>query len=168
MKSMHSVIALLLVAAIVGIPVANAQNTAMPSTPPSQQAPTQTPTPVPGNTTVDPNQAPIQPVEPAEEQAQPAEQQAPVPQTNLPNAPSANMQQKQPQPVNPAGTAAAESAPTVGGPASKPGGTAIAPAKQKQVRSFLVKLGAIAAAGAAVGTIYALTRSTSSTPPGAR
>jgi hypothetical protein len=36
------------------------------------------------------------------------------------------------------------------------------------MRSFLIKLGAIAGAGAALGTIYALTRGTSSLPPGAK
>jgi hypothetical protein len=54
---------------------------------------------------------------------------------------------------------------TVGGGASKPAGTAIAPAKQRQYRSFLVKLGLIAGAGAALGTVYALSRGTSSVPP---
>jgi xanthosine utilization system XapX-like protein len=36
------------------------------------------------------------------------------------------------------------------------------------MRSFLIKLGAIAGAGIALGTVYALTRGTSSTPPGAK
>jgi len=67
----------------------------------------------------------------------------------------------------PEGTAAARAARTIGGPASKPAGSAIAPAKQRQVRSLFIKIGAIAAAGAAVGTVYALTRGTPSKPPGA-
>lgn len=67
----------------------------------------------------------------------------------------------------PEGTAAARSARTIGGPASKPAGSAIAPAKQRQVRSLLIKIGAIAGAGAALGTVYALTRGTPSKPPGA-
>jgi hypothetical protein len=69
--------------------------------------------------------------------------------------------------VNPLGTAAAEKARTAGGGASRPAGVAIAPAKQKRSRGLLIKLGALAAAGAAMGTVYALSRGTSSTPTGA-
>lgn len=71
------------------------------------------------------------------------------------------------QPSQPEGTAAARAAKTIGGPASKPAGSAIAPAKQKQVRSLLIKVGAIAGAGAALGIVYALTRATPTRPPGA-
>jgi hypothetical protein len=72
------------------------------------------------------------------------------------------------QPVEPpAGAAGAQAGETAGGPASTPAGSAIAPTRQRQVRSFLIKLGAVAAAGAAVGVVYALTRGTASTPPGA-
>jgi hypothetical protein len=67
----------------------------------------------------------------------------------------------------PAGTAAAQKGRTAGGAASKPAGVAIAPAKQKRSWSFVMKLGAIAAGAAALGTVYALSRSTGSTPPGA-
>ncbi|MGI9101296.1 MAG: hypothetical protein ACR2IF_02515 [Terriglobales bacterium] len=67
----------------------------------------------------------------------------------------------------PLGAAAAQTGPTAGGAASKPAGTAIAPAKQKQMRSFLIKLGAIAAGGAALGAVVALSRGTPSVPPGA-
>jgi hypothetical protein len=69
--------------------------------------------------------------------------------------------------VNPLGTAAAEKGRTAGGGASRPAGVAIAPAKQKRSRGLLIKLGALAAAGAAVGTVYALSRGTGSTPAGA-
>jgi len=69
--------------------------------------------------------------------------------------------------VNPLGTAAAEKGRTAGGGASRPAGVAIAPAKQKRSRSLLIKLGALAAAGAAMGTVYALSRGTGSTPAGA-
>ena len=67
----------------------------------------------------------------------------------------------------PAGTAAAGKPEAVGGAASRPAGTAIAPAKQRQVRSWLIKLGAIAAAGAALGIVYGLSKGTSPKPPGA-
>ena len=69
--------------------------------------------------------------------------------------------------VNPLGTAAAEKARTAGGGASRPAGVAIAPVKQKRSRGLLIKLGALAAAGAAVGTVYALSRGTGSVPSGA-
>ncbi len=64
----------------------------------------------------------------------------------------------------PVGAAAAEKGVTAGGAASKPAGNAIAPAKQRQVRSLLIKIGLIAAGGAALGAVYALSRGTSSTP----
>src|SRR5213076_2186350 len=67
--------------------------------------------------------------------------------------------------TEPAGAATAEKVPTTGGAASRPAGVAIAPAKQHQTRSLLIKLGAVAAAGVAAGTVYGLSRSTSSTPP---
>ena len=79
-----------------------------------------------------------------------------------------NAQQPQQQPAEPAGTAAAQIGKLKGGPASKPAGAAIAPAKQRRVRSFLIKFGALAAAGAAAGTVYALSRSSPTRPPGAR
>ena len=72
------------------------------------------------------------------------------------------------KPAEPTGTAAAQKGRTAGGAASQPAGTAIAPAKQRQVRSLLIKLGLIAGAGIAFGTVYALSRQTSSVPPGAR
>jgi hypothetical protein len=69
-----------------------------------------------------------------------------------------------PQPL---GTAAAEKATTAGGAASRPAGTAIAPAKQRQVRSFLIKMGLIAAGGIALGTVYGLSKSSPPKPPNA-
>lgn len=93
-------------------------------------------------------------------QSQPNSSQTPAPPPNA--APQAQ------QPNQPEGTAAARAARTIGGPASKPAGSAIAPAKQRQMRSLLIKIGAIAGAGAALGTVYALTRGTPSKPPGAR
>jgi cytoskeletal protein RodZ len=90
----------------------------------------------------------------------------------LPNAPSLESQnpqatQGQNGAQQPLGTAAAKEANTVGGAASKPAGTALAGVKQKQSRGLLIKVGAVLAAGAALGTVYALSRSTSPTPPGA-
>ncbi len=80
----------------------------------------------------------------------------------------ANAGQDQTQkPQRPVGTAAAE-APTVNGvTAAEPAGVAIAPAKQRRVRTIVLKVGAIVGAGVAVGTVIALTAATSSKPPGA-
>ena len=113
-----------------------------------------------------------------QESATPDPSKGPLKPNDLPNAPSATSQPAQQQSQNqgnqnqpkeaPIGAAAAQAGKTTGGTASKPAGTAIAPAKQHQSRSLLIKLGAIAAAGAAVGIVYGLSRSSPSLPPGAR
>ena len=112
----------------------------------------------PQSATPNPSQGPLQP--------------APTNENNLPNAPSStpsSQQQSQQQPAQaPVGTAAAQGIKTAGGAASRPAGSAIAPAKQHQTRSLLIKVGAIAAGAAALGTVYALSRSSTSVPPGAR
>lgn len=105
--------------------------------------------------------------------------------TDLPDAPSTAPQQptttyldanQQPEQVDqdapqssaqaPLGTATAEKAVTVGGAASRPAGTAIAPTKQRLTRSLALKIGAVLAGGAALGTVYGLSRKTSPVPPG--
>lgn len=152
------------------------QQSAQPAAPQSQPDATQT-TPANTNqqsnqqnqgTTVDPTQAPLQPVTtypeaptPQEEQTQPAVQPSQTPTTTT-TAPAPREQKPVTEPV---GAAAAEKVPTAGGAASKPAGAAIAPAKQHQTRSLLIKIGAIAAGGIAAGTIYALSKGTSSKPP---
>ena len=124
---------------------------------------------------IDPSKGPLTPAptnnEPQQQQVQPQD---------LPDAPSAtqggqqppdqNQPQKptRPRSTQPVGVGTAQQAPTAGGAASKPAGAAIAPAKQKQYRSLLIKIGAIAGAGAALGTVYALSRGTKSVPPGAK
>ena len=70
--------------------------------------------------------------------------------------------------VEPTGTAAAQAGKVSGSAASRPAGAAIAPAKQRQVRSFLIKMGVIAGAGVALGSVAALSRASPSKPPGAR
>jgi hypothetical protein len=89
-------------------------------------------------------------------------------QTNaLQASPAPAQEQQHPGTANePAGTAAAEAVKTTGVPASKPAGAAIAPAKQRRVRSILIKMGAIAGAGAAIGTTVALSKGSPSRPPG--
>jgi hypothetical protein len=116
-------------------------------------------------TTIDPSKGPLQPVptqtEPNPQNAAP---QNPESATEpLPATPAPQMK-PEPQIQEPLGTATAEGVPTVGGAASRPAGEAIAPAKQNQKHSLLVKVGLIAAAGVAGGTVYALTKGTSSRP----
>jgi|SRR5262249_5846812 len=91
-----------------------------------------------------------------------AEQKTQPAQTgSLPSAP-----QPKTEPAEPKGAATAEKVSTAGGAAAKPAGVAIAPAKQHRTRSLLIKVGALAAAGVAAGTVYALSRGTPSVPPG--
>jgi hypothetical protein len=114
-------------------------------------------------TTVNPSQAPLQPVTTYPDAS--GKQQQPNSATGVPQAPQPKQQRT--QQTEPQGAATAEKVPTEGGSAAKPAGVAIAPAKQHRTRSLLIKFGAVAAAGVAAGTIYALSRGTSSTPPGA-
>jgi hypothetical protein len=125
------------------------QNTAPQMSPANSDQPSANTTPAVPATTQQTGTA--LPDSPAPQQAAPA-QQAPTQQTT---------------PAQPAGTAAAERARTRGGVASRPAGVAIAPAKQHQVRSILIKTGAILAGAAALGTVYALHTATPSNPPGA-
>lgn len=83
------------------------------------------------------------------------------------NAPPAPGQAAPQKPQRPVGTAAAEAPKVSGITAAQPAGVAIAPAKQHRVRTLVLKVGAIVGAGAAVGTVVALTAATSSKPPGA-
>jgi len=73
----------------------------------------------------------------------------------------------QQQDQEPVGTAAAAGVEATGVTASKPAGAAIAPAKQRRTRSFLIKVSAIVGAGVAVGTVVALASASPSRPPGA-
>jgi hypothetical protein len=93
---------------------------------------------------------------PQESNAPASQQPAPAPQ------------QKAAQRQEPVGTAAAGVENTAGIAASKPAGVAIAPPKQRRVRQLVIKLGVIAGAGAALGTVMALSKGSPSTPPGSR
>jgi hypothetical protein len=66
----------------------------------------------------------------------------------------------------PSGTAVAPPVQISGGAASKPAGVAIAPPKQRQVRSLLIKLGVLAGAGVAIGTVVGLSAASPSRVPG--
>ena len=126
-----------------------------------------------GSTRFDPAQAPLAPVpsaRPAETSTVPPDAPSEVQRSQQAQSTENTPQPKpaQPERTNPLGTAAAQQGATRGGVASRPAGEAIAPAKQRQVHSLLIKLGLVAAGAAAVGTVVGLTRGTSSTPPGAR
>jgi hypothetical protein len=126
--------------------------------------------PAAGGATVNPSQPPLQPVTTYPDAAGGQQQTQPgvgTSQAGVPESPQPKTQQTE-QPQNePQGAATAEKVPTAGGAAAKPAGVAVAPAKQHQARSLLIKLGAVAAGAVAAGTIYAISRGTSSTPPGA-
>ena len=113
---------------------------------PRQQAPAPQPsqqTPAPAQTT------PTQPQTAPAQQPTPAQTQQPQP---LPNSPT------------PVGTAAAPAENPVGAAVSRPAGAAIAPAKQKRRRSFLIRTGLIIGAAIAVGTVVALSKASPSRP----
>ena len=148
--------------AVCGVPELAAQQSSAPAQQQQGQQNQQAPN---SGVTVNPAQAPLTPPPSTEEQPTTIYEgnppSAPTPQTTTPQ----QQTQQQQQPKEPLGAATAGSVSTEGGGASRPAGTAIAPAKQHQVRSFLIKLGAVAAAGAAIGTVYALSKGTSSVPP---
>lgn len=111
--------------------------------------------------------------------AQPAEDQLPnSPGTSQAQSGEASasqtpqLQQTQPQSPSPSrkpvGTAAAETVPTSGVAASRPAGSALAPAKQRRIRSILIRTGALVGAAAAIGVTMALSQGSPSKPPGAR
>ena len=99
----------------------------------------------------------------------PSQPSAPTQQNGAPqqSAPPASNPASQNTPQQPVGGAAAQLGRTTGGAASKPAGAALAPAKQRQTRSLLLKLGVIAGAGIAVGSVVALSKASPSRPPGA-
>lgn len=106
-----------------------------------------------------------------ESQTQPQSPQktAPAPDNSAPpqNGPSTSGTASQNAPQQPVGGAAAQLGRTTGGAASKPAGAALAPEKQRQTHSLFLKLGIIAGAGIAVGSVAALSHASPSRPPGA-
>ena len=77
-------------------------------------------------------------------------------------APASQQPQQKPEPN---GTAVAPQIATSGGAASKPAGVALAPPKQRRVRSLLIKLGVLAGAGVAIGTVAGLSAASPSHVP---
>ncbi len=88
---------------------------------------------------------------------------APMPAQPAPQEPS---QTQNPESV-PLGTAGAKVTHAKGAPAAQLMGVAIAPAKQRGRRSLLIKVGLVAGACVAVGSVFALSKGTSAKPPGA-
>jgi len=88
---------------------------------------------------------------------------------SLPDAPQAQSQTPpSQQPADtPSGAAGAKSAKVKGAPVAKPAGAAVAPARQRGHRSLLIKLGLVAGAGIAVGSVVALAERSPSRPPSA-
>jgi hypothetical protein len=72
--------------------------------------------------------------------------------------------QQQNAPSQPMGTAAAPAEPASGVAASRPAGAAIAPARQKRTRSFVIKMGLLIGGAVAIGTVVALTSASPSRP----
>jgi hypothetical protein len=101
----------------------------------------------------------------AEQSGQPASNSATTQQPVSNSSNGASSPQPQ-NPKEPVGTAAAESISTTGVAASRPAGVAVAPAKQRRVRSILIKMGALAGVGIAIGTTMALSQGSPSKPPG--
>ena len=66
----------------------------------------------------------------------------------------------------PVGTAVAEALPITGVAASRPAGAALAPARQRRVRSVLIRVGSLVGAGVAIGATMALSQGCPSRPPG--
>lgn len=66
--------------------------------------------------------------------------------------------------THPVGTAAAPAIEAKGVAASRPAGAAIAPAKQRRVRTLAIRIGLLVGAAVAVGTITALSMGSSSRP----
>ena len=89
--------------------------------------------------------------------------QQPDTQTSAQVSPDQQMPSREP-----VGTAAAGWQPVTGVAASRPAGAAFAPAKQRRVRSIVIKVGALVGAGVAVGTVAALSAGSPSRPAGSR
>ncbi|MGA2888869.1 MAG: hypothetical protein ABSE51_12530 [Terracidiphilus sp.] len=76
----------------------------------------------------------------------------------------AGSEQPQDSTQKPVGTAAAPYGKTSGVAASRPAGVLIAPAKQRRARAILIRVGVVVGAGAAIGTVVALSHGSPSRP----
>jgi len=93
---------------------------------------------------------------------------AELPDAPMPAQPAAQEQndasQTQKPDTVPSGAAGAKKAPAKGAPAARPMGVAIAPAKQRSRRSLLIKVGVVAGACVAVGSVLALSKASPAKP----
>jgi len=80
------------------------------------------------------------------------------------NAPQTTQNKQDTQTTAPVGTAAAPYQKQEGISASKPGGAAIAPGKQRRIRSFAIRVGLLVGAGIAIGVVTAATLSSPGRP----
>jgi hypothetical protein len=101
---------------------------------------------------------------PASGQAQQAPASGQTPSSSPAQVGDAQTAPAQDKSAKPVGTAIAPAETSNGVTASMPAGAAIAPAKQRRVRAILIKVGVIVAAGVAIGTVAALSHSSSSQP----
>ena len=89
---------------------------------------------------------------------------------SLPDAPQSQAAQtpanQEPTPA-PSGAAGAKAANVKGAPVAQPAGAAVAPARQRGHRSFLIKVGLVAGAAVAVGAVVALSAKSPARPAGA-
>jgi cytoskeletal protein RodZ len=95
---------------------------------------------------------------------------APQPQSSSAQGQPSQAQTAQPQQDStqtPSGAAGAKAANVKGAPVAQPVGAAVAPARQRGHRSLLIKIGLLAGAGIAVGTVIALSEKSPTRPPGA-
>ena len=100
---------------------------------------------------------------PGAEAAQSSDQNAPASDSQARDS-QAGQAQDQSGPAKPVGTAAAPAVNGTGVAGSRVSGAAIAPGKQRRVRTFLISIGVVVAACVAVGTVVALTHATPSQP----
>ncbi len=122
-----------------------------------------------------------QPQAPQSSESQPAPQpqatQSSDQQTAQPSAaqgsdqptaqPSAAQGSDQQPTLPPSGAAGAKASDAKGAPAAQPVGAAVAPARQHSHRSLLIKVGLVAGAAIAVGTVVAFSAKSPTRPPGA-
>lgn len=144
-RQVARILALLLV-----VPLAQAST--MPQTPQDQSEHVQQQTPATNATTT-------QPGLPNEPQNHALPQNAGAQSPNAQTAPA----QQTPTPA-PVGTAAAPAETAVGTAVSRPAGAAIAPAKQKRRRTFVIRMALVIGAAVAVGTVVGLSKASRNRP----
>ena len=93
----------------------------------------------------------------------PAQTTAPAPQTASPQSSSTQTSSSSQQTTH-LGTAAAPVLKPGGVPASRPAGAAIAPAKQRRIRSIAIRVGLLVGAAIAIGTVAAASEGSQARP----